>query len=174
MLKQCRKCGESKPPAEMKKDTRYRDGLSSYCKKCHQVATIRWQKNNPVRVNVVKKQRYARKREEINAVRRNRYDTEKARWNNLKRLYRVSREWYELQILKQNGRCAICGTDAENSKRKMAVDHDHSCCTKTPTCGKCNRGILCHPCNMALHLVERDRDWMHTATRYLDRYGGDK
>lgn len=158
----------------MKKDPRYRDGLSSYCKKCHQSATVRWQKNNPDRVNVVRKQRYARKKGEINAARRSKYDTEKARWSNLKRLYGVSREWYELQILKQGGRCAICGADAEAFKRKMAVDHDHSCCTKTPTCGKCNRGVLCHSCNTTLHSVERDRGWMHAATRYLDNYGGNK
>jgi hypothetical protein len=40
--KTCRKCGESKAPAEFPVNRRMGDGLSSWCRSCHVEATWRW------------------------------------------------------------------------------------------------------------------------------------
>ena len=45
----------------------------------------------------------------------------------------------------QAGRCAICR--GRPKSKRLAVDHDHSCCKKPPLCGRCTRGLLCSRCN---------------------------
>jgi hypothetical protein len=41
-VKTCRKCGETKPVSEFRRNPRVRDGLSSWCSECHRDATRRW------------------------------------------------------------------------------------------------------------------------------------
>ena len=48
----------------------------------------------------------------------------------------------------QGGRCAICRGRPKTTR--LAVDHDHGCCTKPPLCGRCTRGLLCSRCNHEL------------------------
>jgi len=71
-------------------------------------------------------------------------------------------------MLTQNNGCAICKRKLGEFKGKLVIDHDHSCCEKTPTCGKCNRGILCHPCNISIYSVETISNWTTLAERYLN------
>lgn len=47
----------------------------------------------------------------------------------------------------QGGRCAILNCRATGKTRRLAVDHDHKCCPGRTSCGKCVRGLLCHPHN---------------------------
>ena len=93
--KQCRRCGIVKLASEMKRDTRSGDGYSSFCKRCHQAASVAWQQANPERVNETRRKRYHANKERINATRRETYDRDATRWQNLRRLYGVTREWYE-------------------------------------------------------------------------------
>lgn len=65
----------------------------------------------------------------------------------------------ELQV----GACAICQValrtqDAPDRAHKpVCVDHDHSCCSGPPTCGRCTRGLVCHRCKAHIALIEAGR-----------------
>lgn len=50
----------------------------------------------------------------------------------------------------QGFQCAIASCD----KYPTDIDHDHSCCPGSYSCGKCIRGLLCRKCNTHLHPLE--------------------
>lgn len=68
----------------------------------------------------------------------------------------------------QNGCCYLCDEplDLENP-RKIHVDHDHSCCRGTRSCGKCIRGIACERCNKGIGLFGDDPDRMERVAARL-------
>jgi hypothetical protein len=54
--------------------------------------------------------------------------------------------------------CEICGdvpTSTHQRRPRLVVDHDHSCCPATYSCGRCVRGFICHECNVMLGTIER-------------------
>lgn len=66
----------------------------------------------------------------------------------------------------QGGVCAICGNKC-TSGRTLSVDHDHSCCPGSASCGKCIRGLLCTRCNMGLGYFLDDANRLRAAVSYL-------
>jgi hypothetical protein len=59
-----------------------------------------------------------------------------------------------LKILEAQGfKCATCNTES-NVKRRLSIDHDHSCCEGRYGCRDCIRGLLCVPCNNTVGLIE--------------------
>jgi hypothetical protein len=55
---------------------------------------------------------------------------------------RTIRDWmYE----SQDGACAGCMVPMPDAE--LQIDHDHSCCPKKWSCGRCVRGLLCGRCN---------------------------
>src|SRR4026209_26786 len=82
-----------------------------------------------------------------------------------------AREWqyglsaYDFDRLVRNamGRCGLCGHVDDGSKLYgLVLDHDHHT--------KQIRGMLCGPCNRAIHYVERhgiDGKWLRRAQLYL-------
>jgi Recombination endonuclease VII len=64
--------------------------------------------------------------------------------NNQKLRYSLDLNSYlEIKKIKE---CQVC-----NSRSRLAIDHDHSCCPHGGrSCGKCIRGILCTKCNSFL------------------------
>jgi hypothetical protein len=67
----------------------------------------------------------------------------------------------------QNGVCKICGgTD----KKRLSVDHDHSCCSGSKTCGNCTRGLLCSRCNKTLGMVQDNPELLQKMINYLTIY----
>lgn len=169
MEKLCRKCKVVKPNDQFKADRRYGEGISSYCKQCHQAATVAWQKANPDRVKAARRKRYAENKDAINAERKENYNTDVAWARALPYRYGITADQYK-QILAQQGGCAICGRSQDYSSRRFSVDHDHRCCPGSKTCGQCVRGILCHSCNVAVNAVEKIDDWAGKAEIYLERF----
>jgi len=83
----------------------------------------------------------------------------------LKRFFNLTPEEYQALVIAQNGVCAICkrAPDAAEKRRKnLCVDHDH----KT---GK-KRALLCHPCNVAIGLLQDSIGIMMSAIIYLSDY----
>lgn len=81
----------------------------------------------------------------------------------LMKKYGITSEVYDQLMLDQNGACAICRSNLAgniNSER-LYVDHDH-------TTGEV-RGLLCHPCNVAIGLMKDDPDVLLDAATYLLR-----
>ena len=68
------------------------------------------------------------------------------RFAKIKYNYKVTKESY-LDMAK-NG-CNVCG-----SFSGLSIDHDHSCCQLTPTCGGCTRGVVCRSCNQLIAKYE--------------------
>jgi len=67
----------------------------------------------------------------------------------------------------QNGKCLICEVDLSHSRTSICVDHDHSCCPDSKACGKCVRGLLCHPCNRGLGAFRDSPELLKKAAEYL-------
>lgn len=64
----------------------------------------------------------------------------------------------ELEWLREchNDLCALCGEpEKAEGKRRLAIDHDHSCCGAVKACKECIRGLLCASCNRLLGHVEQ-------------------
>lgn len=73
--------------------------------------------------------------------------------------------------------CGICGVelvgttkDAKGKYRSaINMDHDHACCQRQVSCGKCLRGILCAACNRGLGFFGDDPERLNRAAAYLRR-----
>lgn len=164
----CTKCKAVKPIHEFSPSKRKRNGRSSLCRSCHQAASVAWQAANLDRVNATRKARYAAKKA-AGLLPPRAYEPAKASERGRYKRYGVTAEAYAAMLSEQDNKCAICLRDASQFARPLAVDHDHSCCVTTPTCGRCNRGLLCGSCNTAIHNAERDADWFSRAASYLQR-----
>lgn len=77
-------------------------------------------------------------------------------------------------LAEQGGMCAICGSTDPGS-RGWQLDHDHECCptrrNSDKRCGNCDRGALCHACNIGLGHFKDDPDTMRAAIAYLAKSG---
>lgn len=86
--------------------------------------------------------------------------------------YGLTVEQYQDLLDAQNGVCMICQQpETTLSKygvpKKLAVDHDHSCCPGKVTCGECIRGLLCQRCNMGLGLLGDNPQTYERLQKYL-------
>ena len=97
----------------------------------------------------------------------NRYNRKKYSYNpewyqskNLKSKYGITLEEYNVLLEKQNGVCYICKQTSDT--KKLAVDHNHET-------GE-NRKLLCGKCNMALGLLNEDKDIMLQMIRYIEEH----
>jgi len=76
---------------------------------------------------------------------------------------------YRTMLEAQGGGCAICGGQNRGGSRRLAVDHDHSCCPGERTCGKCVRGLLCDTCNHGIGNFKDSEKLLQAALSYLKR-----
>ena len=83
------------------------------------------------------------------------YSAQQRRDWNITTRYGLKPAEYKAMLDRQGGVCACCGGLME----RPVVDHCHSS-------GKV-RGIICHPCNIKLPVIE-DMGWVMLAWAYLD------
>lgn len=81
----------------------------------------------------------------------------------------LSSDEYDALLEKQEGRCAICRTDAPGGQGRWHIDHDHKCCPGRTLCGECVRGLLCHHCNTGLGKFQDSEEMLMKAIEYLRR-----
>ena len=98
---------------------------------------------------------------------------EDQRVRRLARRYGLTAERYQELLDMQGGVCYFCKEPP--GKYALSVDHDHRCCKtwdnrddKTPACGKCVRGLLCHLCNTALGRLGDTPEKLQEVLNYLN------
>lgn len=84
--------------------------------------------------------------------------------------YKVDQERFEAMLAEQGGGCAICGSPTPRWTGYWHIDHDHACCDRDGSCGKCVRGVLCQPCNVGLGHLGDDPKIVKAALEYLERW----
>ncbi len=72
--------------------------------------------------------------------------------------YKITQQMYDAKLAAQGGGCGICGILPDDDKKPFTVDHDHSCCPGTSTCGNCVRGILCNNCNLKIGWYDANKE----------------
>lgn len=92
-----------------------------------------------------------------------------ARGNALRVKYGIGHADYDRMLADQNGRCALCGTDAPGSHTRgkgeskfFVVDHDH----KTGAI----RDLLCFKCNSGIGQLEDSIELLEAAVAYLKKH----
>lgn len=86
----------------------------------------------------------------------------------LQRHFNLTSEQYDEMLQAQGGGCSLCG----RCDRRMHIDHDHSCCPRSKSCGKCVRSILCADCNTGLGQFKDDPALLRRAAAYLEHHQG--
>ena|SRR5690606_20763512 len=84
----------------------------------------------------------------------------------VERTFGITHEQYWQLYHAQGGKCALCQR-ATGVTKKLAVEHDHSCCPNPPTCGKCVRSLACGPCNRFLGYGRDDPEFFERFAEYL-------
>lgn len=84
----------------------------------------------------------------------------------------LSRGTVEDMLLDQDGRCNICTRtiliqSPASRVDAVHIDHNHSCCPGSQSCGRCVRGLLCGRCNSALGMLRDDANIADRAAIYL-------
>jgi hypothetical protein len=141
----CRKCCIRKSDGDYYPSRLGRNGLSPYCKSCHNIDVKTYQRGRP-RAKKLAIQRRC----------------------NLKRYYGLSADQYQALWDKQQGLCAVCGKpeDAEKGATgtlvRLAVDHNHDT-NKV-------RALLCNRCNRAIGFFQDDAVLLQKAVDYLQSF----
>jgi epoxyqueuosine reductase QueG len=116
-MKNCYKCGVTKPLDAFNKNKSKSDGLASECRRCQKLQKIKALEQDYLGVRL------------------------KERRNNLRRMFGISIEEYDEKLANQGGGCQICGLACVSGKR-LAVDHDHKTGKiRDLLCNNCNGGL---------------------------------
>lgn len=136
-------------------------------KDAYNLKSKKWAEENPERMRELQKDHQKKpkwKKYRKDYYQRNKEKNKKqTRDNKLKRCYGITLDDYNKMLLKQEGKCCICGRTqkeaAPGRKGNLVVDHCHET-------GKV-RGLLCHHCNAALGQFQDDVKVMRRAIKYL-------
>ena len=163
-MKACSTC--KKTDVEFAKNKRMPDGLQNCCKPCqhsYRKLKIRDPITCPncqaVYYSISKRNRagYCTKRCQEEA----KYKRDKVtmRKRSLQRMYGITLEQYNMMLLQQRFKCALCESEDPGGRGRFHVDHCHDT-------GKV-RALLCHYCNTALGSFRDDPELMEKAASYL-------
>ncbi|AXH67867.1 endonuclease VII [Mycobacterium phage Bromden] len=91
---------------------------------------------------------------------------------NLRSFYKLEYHQFMAMVASQGYCCKLCSDRLDlSSQRKYNIDHDHKCCPRAITCGKCIRSILCSNCNTSLGRFNDDPALLRKAARYVELGG---
>jgi hypothetical protein len=129
----------------------------------------RWRKNNlkAARANCRK---WYRKNRDAEIARNAQYyrDNKEAQAKRIRITHHgVTREWFDLKLIKQDNKCAIC---RKPFTRTPHIDHSHKCCPQSKSCSKCSRGLLCDRCNFGLGWFKDNIQNLSNAIQYLKEW----
>ena len=175
--KECTQCKKIKTFDEFAKNSGVASGWHSWCKQCMSDRVLQYRGGRVLKVlektDTHKQCRLCEETFDIGefSKRKNGYRTSYCKkcisylghQHNIKR-FGLSTDEYVIMLKNQNYLCAIC--KKEDSKR-LCVDHDHSCCAGSYSCGKCIRGLLCSRCNKTLGMIEDNIDYLNSMIEYL-------
>jgi hypothetical protein len=142
MKKICVKCNTEKDIEFFAKGKNYKDGRRGTCKRCHTDYVIEYYNKNPDK--------------KAEKVRMNTYY--KPNWKR----HNITKQRYEEMLDLHNKKCYSCKSNLATN-----IDHDHSCCSGSTSCGKCIRGILCSQCNTSLGLLKDDPQRIAKLLKYI-------
>jgi len=168
--KRCIRCKQIKPLSDFSIHNHKKGQHRNFCKKCQAKWSKKFNKSrhgkelrkdwNEKNQEKIAQYRELYKNDPEKKVRSKQYHREY--W--LKENFNMTLEEYGNLLQRQNGRCAICGTDKPYLKgnKNFPVDHD-------PKTGMV-RGLLCHNCNVGLGNFRHDLSLLQKAIDYLGKY----
>jgi hypothetical protein len=169
-MKRCCRCKIEFPISSFPKSKSKPSGVTSYCSFCKSIkaAESRARVQRPYKKVVGRVQKYRRRWYAaqfcidcgvVLPKRKKKYCSDC--YPKVMTRSRVSVEWFEETLRKQNHACAIC-VQKFSDKRRPAVDHDHST--------GMIRAILCRQCNSALGLFGENSIALSNAITYLKTF----
>lgn len=185
-MKRCRDCGETKEQESFNKDKSTKDGFRNQCRECQSLyykgyhsrtSEVRAEKRktyyeeNKDIERARNKDYYDENQEVLRGNRRQKYSENGESWRKkyLSSTYQLTLKSYDEMVAAQKGACAICGKMNPNGYN-LFVDHDHSCCNSSKSCGECIRGLLCRRCNLGIGNFLDDVLLLKKAIEYLNDY----
>jgi hypothetical protein len=178
--KKCTKCNEFKDVSNFHKWSKGQDGLKLFCKPCVREYDLKEDDS---------KRKLPRKylENKMHCRECNKYLTKdnftirkytNARCDECQIIYQHKRtvkkhgityEQYLDMYAEQDGKCKICLSVEKSYKSRLSIDHDHSCCPGSGSCGKCIRGLLCSNCNTFLGNAKDSIEILQAAIKYLQK-----
>ena len=146
-MKICSKCKQEKSVTEFHKHQSSKDGLNSWCKSCASK----------------KAKQYYYENHEKSKEHRKVYNREVGKFKR----YGLNREVFDEMLIVQNNKCAACSRSFEEFL--PVIDHDHSCCPGSRSCGNCVRGLLCNRCNVVSGNAQDDPNILRQIADYLEK-----
>lgn len=148
--KTCHSCCEIKGLQEFRDDLRSRDGYAYACRPCQAADKRNRRQANPEAVRAVENAHYMRTKD-LHADQKFRLK------------YGITKAERDEMEQRQQGLCASCEKPpmGQGHTDKLFVDHCH-------TTGRV-RGLLCHPCNVALGLLRDDPNIIRALLDYASR-----
>ena len=159
-MKTCKGCSIGKPRSEYY-TVKSTGAPVARCKTCVSEETRYRYANDPV---------FHAKRVACAKKKRTRLTGTGLRAQRLPKQYGITVDEFDAILVAQGGGCAICGTTVPGGRGQFHVDHDHDCCPKARSCGKCIRGLLCGNCNVGIGMLGDSADRIASALSYLTDY----